>query len=225
MQSMVLDYIKDQKIISIVRGFKTEDAVRLAEALYQGGIRLIEITFEQGLPEHQTVQSIEKICALGHRDLLVGAGTVMTREQASLAREGGAAYLISPDTNPEVIEYAKAHGLISMPGAMTPSEVAYAHALGADIVKLFPCSVLGPAYIKAIRAPLRHIPLAAVGGITLDNMAEYFRAGVCCVGIGSNLASHQLVKSGSFNEVTQLATTYVAKIRHEQSRGTQPPTS
>lgn len=211
MQSMVLESIKRHRIISIIRGFTTEDAVRLAEALYLGGIRLIEVTFEQGLDEQETVQSIGKIGALGHSDLLVGAGTVMTKEQAELAREAGAKYLISPNTNEEVIAYAKAHGLISLPGAMTPSEVAYAYTLGADIVKLFPCSVLGPSYIKAIQAPLRHIPLAAVGGITLDNMAEYFDAGVCCVGLGSNLASNRLVRAGAFNEITQLANAYAAK--------------
>lgn len=124
MQSMVLESIKRHRIISIIRGFTTEDAVRLAEALYLGGIRLIEVTFEQGLDEQETVQSIGKIGALGHSDLLVGAGTVMTKEQAELAREAGAKYLISPNTNEEVIAYAKAHGLISLPGAMTPSEVA-----------------------------------------------------------------------------------------------------
>ena len=135
----------------------------------------------------------------------------MTREQAKIARKSGASYLISPGTNPHVIEYAKEHGLVSIPGAMTPSEVAYAHDLGADIVKLFPCSSLGTAYVRALRAPLGHIPLAAVGGITLDNMTEYFDSGVCCVGIGSNLASHQLVQSGTLEKITELAKAYVTK--------------
>ena len=133
--------------------------------------------------------------------LLVGAGTVLSAEEVKAAAEAGAKYIISPNVNAEVIRMAKVLGLVSVPGAMTPTEVQAAAGLGADLVKLFPADVLGLEYYKAIIAPLKHIRFVPTGGITTENMADYLRLGAAGFGIGSNLINAKQVKEGRFDLV------------------------
>lgn len=211
MSKEVLDRILDGKIIAIVRGIPSEDAVNLAEALVKGGINCIEVTFDQSSEEkaQDTLKAISNIRqALGDR-VCVGAGTVMTAAQVDQAVAAGAEYMISPNVNEDVITRTKAMGKISIPGAMTPTEVAYAYELGADIVKMFPAGVLGCGYIKAVKAPLKHIPVTAVGGVNPENCADFIRAGAVGVGVGGNLVSPQYVKEGRFEEITAIAKSYV----------------
>ena len=143
----------------------------------------------------------------------VGAGTVMTVEQVRLAAEAGAEYMISPNTEPEVIYATKQLGKVSIPGAMTPTEVAYAYQCGADIVKMFPAGILGPGYIKAVKAPLKHVPVTAVGGVNAKNCVEFFKAGASGVGVGGNLVSPELVNAGRFDEITALALEYTNALK------------
>jgi len=211
MSQQVLDAILKGKIIAIVRGIPTDGMVKLAEAMYKGGISCIEVTFDQSSPEklEETKKSIAAIKAAMGDKMYVGAGTVMTPEQVRMAAEAGAEYMISPNADEEVIRETKRLGLVSIPGAMTPTEAAFAWKCGADIVKLFPAGVFGPGFIKAVKAPLKHIPVTAVGGVNPQNCAEFFKAGAVGVGVGGNLVSPKLVAEGRFDEITAVAREYV----------------
>lgn len=210
MSQEVMNKILDGKIVAIVRGIDSGKIADLARALAAGGITCIEVTFDQSAPEkaQNTLDAIANIKkALGDQ-VCVGAGTVMTAEQVRLAAEAGAEYMISPNTDPEVIAETKRLDKVSIPGAMTPTEVAYAYKCGADIVKMFPAGILGPGYIKAVKAPLKHIPVTAVGGVNAQNCAEFFKAGASGVGVGGNLVSPELVNAGRFDEITAMAQAY-----------------
>lgn len=217
MSKEVLNKILEGKIIAIVRGIPSTEVVNLAQALVKGGISCIEVTFDQSSEEkaQDTLKAISNIRqALGAR-VCVGAGTVMSVEQVDAAAAAGAEYMISPNTDAAVIARTKKLGKISIPGAMTPSEVAEAYALGADIVKMFPAGVLGCGYIKAVKAPLKHIPVTAVGGVNPQNCADFIRAGAVGVGVGGNLVSPQYVTEGRFDEITAIAKSYVDALNQE----------
>lgn len=141
--------------------------------------------------------------------LAVGAGTVLTLEQLSIAAQAGAKYIVSPNSDCYIIKETKRRGLISIPGAMTPTEITAAHAAGADIVKLFPAGALGVEYFKAIKAPLRHIPVAAVGGVTPENLLLFKKAGACAYGISTGIFNAAAIKSEDYERVRLLAREYV----------------
>lgn len=212
-QAVIAD-INRYKIIAIVRGITGETLVKTAEALYEGGIRLLEITFDQTgkIPASETAEMIADLCRRFEGRMRIGAGTVMTAEQVRTAAAAGAEYMISPDTSREVIEETKRLGAVSIPGALTPTEVATAYAYGADFVKLFPAGELGLSYIKAIRAPLSHIPMLAVGGVNETNIGEFLDAGLAGFGIGSNIVSKKLIEKGDFAALTALAKQYTEQI-------------
>lgn len=214
MSQSVLNQILEEKIIAIVRGIPSTKIAGLAQALQKGGIRCMEVTFDQSSPERaaDTLAAIRTIRETFGETVCVGAGTVMTAEQVRLAAQAGAEYMISPNVNEAVIRETKRLGKVSIPGAMTPTEVEYAYSLGADIVKIFPAGVLGAGYIKAVKAPLKHIPVAAVGGVTAENCAEFIKAGAVGVGVGGNLVSARLVDEGKFQEITAIAGAYVAAL-------------
>lgn len=216
MSKEVLNKILEGKIVAIVRGIPSDEVVGLAKALVEGGISCIEVTFDQSSEEkaQDTLKAISNISkVLGDR-VCVGAGTVMTVKQVETAAAAGAEYMISPNTNAAVIKRTKELDKVSIPGAMTPSEVAQAYELGADIVKMFPAGVLGCAYIKAVKAPLKHIPVTAVGGVNPGNCADFIRAGAVGVGVGGNLVSPQLVKEGRFDEITAIAKSYTDALKN-----------
>ena len=137
----------------------------------------------------------------------------MTAEQVRLAVKAGAQYIISPNVDEEVIKETKNLNKISIPGAFTPTETAYAYKLGADIVKLFPAGELGAGYIKAVKAPLKHIPVVAVGGVNPENCADFIKAGAIGVGCGGNLVSAKLVEEGRFDEITAVAKQYMEALK------------
>ena len=215
MANEVLNKIKAGKIVAIVRGIPSEDVVDLAKALVKGGINCIEVTFDQSCEEKakDTLKAISNIREALGEQVCVGAGTVMTVEQVDAAVAAGAEYMISPNTNAAVIARTKELGKISIPGAMTPTEVAMAYDMGADIVKMFPAGILGCDYIKAVKAPLKHIPVTAVGGVNPTNCADFIRAGAVGVGVGGNLVSPQYVKEGRFDEITAIAKSYVDALQ------------
>lgn len=212
MAQSVLERIYEEKIIAIVRGIPSGKIAALAQALAEGGVSCIEVTFDQTNPE-ETLTSLRTIKSeLGDR-ICLGAGTVMTVEQVEQAAQAGAEYMISPNVDEAVIRATKALGKVSIPGAMTPTETAFAYQCGADIVKLFPAGLLGPAYIKAVKAPLKHIPVSAVGNITIENCADFIQAGAVGVGVGGNLVSALLVKEDCFSQITATARAYREKLK------------
>lgn len=207
-------FIMANRIIAIVRGVFDEDCIRLAEALHRGGINLIEVTFDQAHPEtlEKTAAAIRIIGERFDGKVVSGAGTVVTVEQVEAAAGAGAQYIISPNTDLGVIKRTKEMGLVSIPGALTPSEILTAYNAGADFVKVFPSANFGPAYLKAIRAPISHVRLMAVGGINEKNISEYFEAGAVGVGVGGNLVNKKLIADGRFSEITALAEQFVKNI-------------
>ena len=168
MREQVIERIRAKKIITIVRGVYGEQVAHLAEALAAGGVELMEVTFDQSdtAAHAQTAAAIHAIKAHMGERMLVGAGTVTTPSLVEMAKEAGAEYIVSPDLRPAVIERTRELGMVSLPGALTPTEINNAYDAGADFVKVFPAAQLGPAYIKAVRGPLNHIPLLAVGNAT-----------------------------------------------------------
>ena len=214
MREQVIADIKKNKIIAIVRGVTGEALIKTAEALYEGGIRLLEVTFDQTgkISEAETADMIRTLSRRFAGRMRIGAGTVMTAEQVAVAAEAGAEYMISPDTSEAVIKATLSAGAVSIPGALTPTEVAVAYGYGADFVKLFPAGELGLSYIKAIRAPLAHIPMLAVGGVNEDNLSQFFGAGLAGVGIGSNIVDKKLIDKGDFAALTALALRYTEQI-------------
>ncbi len=206
----MVDKICEHKIVAIARRVPVDRILPTAEALHEGGIRLMEITFDQADPEclRLTPRMVEALAAR-FPDMLIGAGTVMTREQARAAADAGARFALAPNIDPDVIDEALKQTMIAIPGALTPTEVAYAHKLGAMMVKLFPAGDLGTGYLKSLRGPLPHIPLMAVGGVDLTNLADFFKAGARAVGIGSNIVNNKLIADGRYSELAKLAQAYV----------------
>lgn len=207
--------ILNEKLVAIVRGFAPETVVEMAKAYVAGGIRCIEVTFDQASAEKrlETVATIKAIKAELGDQVCVGAGTVMTVEQVQMAAEAGAEYMISPNVDEDVVKETKRLGKISIPGAMTPSEIASAYKMGADIIKLFPANEVGLSYIKAIKAPLKHIPLMATGGVRPVNAAEYLAAGSSALGVGGDLVNKAWIAAGEFDKIEQAAKAFVDSIK------------
>lgn len=185
----IKNIIDQNKIIAIIRGVKSDVLVPLVETLYNGGIRLVEVTINQSGDPKTTADAIYNLCEKFSGKVEIGAGTVMTVEQTDLVIDAGAKYIISPNISEAVIKHTKSRGIISIPGAFSPTETAAAYSYGADYVKIFPAGSIGASYIKAIKAPLSHIPLLAVGGIDHTNIIDYLNAGACGVGIGGALTN------------------------------------
>ena len=174
----------------------------------------MEITYDQKNPDSwaTTAASIGEIARAFEGRMLVGAGTVTTTHMVELTHEAGGTFIISPNTNPDVIRRTRELGMVSMPGALTPTDVVTAWEAGADIVKLFPISTFGPGYLKAIKAPLSHIPMMAVGGINEKNIGEYLAAGAIGVGVGGNLANKAWIDAGEYHKITEVAKAMVAAL-------------
>ncbi|MBR0464181.1 MAG: bifunctional 4-hydroxy-2-oxoglutarate aldolase/2-dehydro-3-deoxy-phosphogluconate aldolase [Clostridia bacterium] len=209
-----LEYLRQRKIIAIVRNLNSKYIIRLGHALEEGGIGLIEVSFNQSNPESwaDTARAIEAIAKEFGDRLLVGAGTVINTEQVDLTCEAGGCFLVMPATIIDVMNYGREKHLGLFPGAFSATEIMTAFNAGADAVKLFPASSVGPEYIKSVRAPLSHIPVIAVGGIYEGNVSAYMHAGCVGVGIGEKLIHREWVYSEEWNRITELAKTYVRAV-------------
>ena len=194
-------------IVAIIRGFGPEVCLRLAEAYMKGGIGHVEVTFNQKDPGSwkDTAAAIRSIKSGFANELKVGAGTVLTEEQLRICEDAGGEFMVTPNVNAELIRKCVADGLEATPGALTPSEAVEAFNAGASVVKIFPAGALGPGYIKAIKAPLSHIPLLAVGGIGPDNIADFMKAGCVGAGVGGNLTNKEWIKAGEWDKITAVA--------------------
>ena len=207
--------LTEGRIIAIVRGVASEDMLPLVRALEAGGVRAIEVTFDQRAPESwpDTLRAIRAIADEFNGRVLPGAGTVLTPEQVRVAHDAGATYIISPDVDEAVIAQTRALGMASLPGALTPTEIMRAVRAGCDIVKIFPAGELGAGYIKSIRAPLGHVPMFAVGGVNAANAAEFMRAGVSGLGVGGALTDRALIAGRRFDLIEANARAIVEAAR------------
>ena len=211
MKEKIIQNVLDKKIIAIIRGMDPEICVKLAEAFYEGGINMVEVTFNQAKPDefYKTTDAIKAIREKFDGKILVGAGTVITIEQLKMAADAGAQYIISTSVDVDIIKKTVEMGLISMPGAMTPTEIVTAYNAGASFVKVFPIGDLGASYMKAVKAPLSHIPMLAVGGVNPDNVGEFIKAGAVGAGVGGNLTNKAWIAAGEYDKITEVAATLV----------------
>ena len=207
MRADMIQKILDEKMIAIVRGIYGEDCLNLARALHAGGVNLLEVTFDQKSAEERqrTCDTIRLLTRELGDSMAFGAGTVTTVEMVEMAKEAGCEFIISPDTNEAVIRATVAADMVSIPGALTPTEIAHAHNCGADFVKLFPANAMGPAYLKSICAPLSHIRILAVGGVDDRNVADYLAAGAVGAGVASCLFRKEWVQAGEWERITAAA--------------------
>lgn len=203
-----LHRLHDLGLVAVIRGPSPELTVRMVEALVAGGVCGIEITYTTPNAT-EVVRALDR--ALGER-ILLGMGTLTDPAQAAEAQDAGARYLVSPITDEALGRAMVATGLPVMIGALTPTEVWRAHQLGADVVKLFPGSAVGPDYVKALHGPFPDIKIMPTGGVDEHNLADWFRAGVWAVGAGSQLSPAQPAKEGRFDEITAVAARFAAAV-------------
>ena len=217
MRKNLIEVIKQEKLIVIVRGIAREKLIPLTEAMYNGGVRLLEVTYNASglISDEETAENIRMLCDHFGEKMYIGAGTVLTETQVDLTQKAGGCFIISPNTKQNIIGKTRELGMVSIPGAFSPSEVVAAHECGADFVKLFPVTNLGFEYVKAIKAPLSHIELLAVGGIDLNNISSYKKAGVSGFGIGSNITDKRMIANEDWQGITALANQYIRVIQEE----------
>lgn len=210
-REQIMKMLQKYKVIAILRRIPMNCFLETADAVYRGGIRLMEVPFDQsGELSAFTIKEQIQSLSMRYPDAAVGAGTVLYKEQVDMAREGGASYIISPNTDKEVIAYTRKCGLISIPGALTPTEMQNAYSWGADYVKLFPAGTFGIDYLKDIMAPLRHIKFLAVGRINAENIGDFLKAGCTGAGVGSCLLDENMIRDGRYKELEELAGQYAA---------------
>lgn len=201
--------VLDGGIVAIIRAPSSEQLVNVARALYEGGIDVIEVTF--------TVPGVLEILAAVRKELgdkiVLGAGSVLDPETARAALLAGAEFIVAPTVNLDVIALCKRYGKLAMPGAFTPTEIVTAWQAGADIVKVFPADIGGPAYLKAVRGPLPQVRLLPTGGVNLETLRDFVKAGACAVGLGSALVEAQAVREGNMARIRDLAGRYVELMR------------
>ena len=205
----ILSRLTDPGIIAVVRAPKAEMVLPLSEALLAGGVLAIEIT----MTTPNAIAAIRDArTRLGNR-ALIGVGTVVDADTCRAAVEAGAEFVVTPICRTEFVSIAHAANRVVMLGAYTPTEAQAAHEAGADFIKIFPADNLGPGYIKALRAPLPHLKIVPTGGVDVDNVAEFLKAGCAAVGVGSSLVSTKALQEGNWAELTNRARKFVEAAR------------
>lgn len=206
-KTTVLSQLLKEKVLGIIRVQTVKEFPRLVQAIQLGGIHCVEIT----MTTPGALRAIEE--ASGKLEgVLMGAGTVLDAPTARQAILAGAQFIVTPTVEPDVIEMAHRYGVVVIPGAMTPTEILTAWEAGADMVKVFPASTLGPGYLKAVHGPLPQIPLAPTGGITADNAGEFIKAGAALVCAGGWLVDKKAIAEGRFEVLTERARQLVEAV-------------
>lgn len=201
-------------LVAVVRAESSQQALKIANACAEGGVAALEVTFT--VPGAlQVITELTKVYG-GSEDIIIGAGTVLDPETARAAILAGAQYVVSPCLNHNTVKLCNRYNIPVMPGAMTVKEVVEAMEAGADIVKVFPGELFGPAIIKAFRGPLPHAQLMPTGGVSLDNVEEWIKAGAVAVGVGGKLTAG--AKTGDFQSITIAAREFITKIKTARVR-------
>jgi 2-dehydro-3-deoxyphosphogluconate aldolase/(4S)-4-hydroxy-2-oxoglutarate aldolase len=204
-----LKRILDGGIVAVVRAESGESLVKVVQALAEGGVTAAEITFT--VPD--AIEVIRQVRKEVGDAVVLGAGTVLDAETARVALLAGAEYIVAPTLNLEVIRLCRRYDKAVMPGVLTPTEVLTAWEAGADVVKIFPADLGGPAYLKALRAPLPQVRMMPTGGVDLNTAESFLKAGACCLGIGGSLVEAKAVAAGDFARISDLARQYAAIVR------------
>jgi len=206
-----LEFIHEAGVVAIMRAKSSDQLLAAAEAILEGGVRAIEVT----MTTPNALEVINQATTRLGDNVLFGAGSVLDSETARAAILAGAQFIVCPTLNLGTIETCKRYSIPVVPGAYTPTEILTAWQAGATMVKVFPASIGGPGYIKAVKAPLPKVKLSAVGGVDLDNMADFIRAGCEGVGVGSDLVNQKLLDAKDFREITERA----RRFREEYHKG------
>lgn len=213
MKTSRLELIKESGIVAIIRGIERKKILKVTNALLDGGIKCIEVTFNTPGAE-KIIEDIKKEFG---SNALVGAGTITDEETAEIAHKAGAEFILSPSLHKEIIHYCKRNELVSIPGAYTPTEIVMADKWGADIVKFFPAGAVDSKFIKLLNGPLDNVDIMAVGGIHLENVEDYIKNGCIGVGVGSSLVNRKHIENDEYNLVTDLAKAFMEKIKRAKS--------
>ncbi|MBI3651050.1 MAG: bifunctional 4-hydroxy-2-oxoglutarate aldolase/2-dehydro-3-deoxy-phosphogluconate aldolase [Acidobacteria bacterium] len=210
----VMQRIKDTGVLPVVRAASADEAVRVIEAIQEGGIAVLEIT----MTVPGAVRVIEAVAARYGSEALVGAGTVLDAETARACILAGAQFIVSPALNLDTIALCRRYGVAIMPGALTPTEVLQAWTAGADFVKVFPANALGGAsYLKALKAPLPQIEMVPTGGVSLTTAADFIHAGASALGVGTDLVDVQALRQGQAHIITERARQFLQIVRAARS--------
>ena len=218
MDADALDTLRSQRLLSVIRAPSNEAAIGAAIAVAKGGIRLVEITYS--VPDAPAA-----IRALaGREDMVVGVGTALTPAQTRDAIDAGARFVVAPNFDPAVARVALDAGVMYVPGAYTTTEMLAAHDAGAHVMKVYPVGIAGgPAYIRVVREPLRHVRMLAAGGTSLENVVEFLGAGCIGVGLGASLADPELAMAGRLDDITRRAEAFMAKVANATQSGVVAP--
>jgi 2-dehydro-3-deoxyphosphogluconate aldolase/(4S)-4-hydroxy-2-oxoglutarate aldolase len=212
-KEQILAKIRDCGLVAVVRAESGEQAIKIAEACAKAGVAGIEITFTvPGAVE--VIRDCAKNFSKG--EIIIGAGTVLDPETARAAILAGAQYIVSPCLNGETVKLCSRYRVPAMPGAMTLKEIVDCMEAGADIVKIFPGELFGPAIIKAVKGPIPHARMMPTGGVSLENVGEWINAGAVAVGVGGNLTAG--AKTGDYVSITRIAEEFIAKIKEARSQ-------
>ncbi len=204
-----LDLIRSTGVVAIMRAQSSGQLIAAADAIKAGGVRVIEVT----MTTPGALAVIEEATQRYGDEVLFGAGSVLDAETAHAAILAGAGFVVAPTLKVEMVALCNRYSVPVMPGIMTPTEALTAWEAGADMVKLFPASFGGPAMIKAIRAPLPQLEIVPVGGVTLDNAAEFIRKGAAALGVGSSLVNQKLLDAGDMDELQRRAVAFIAAVK------------
>lgn len=209
MRSTITQKLVEEGIAAVIRLDDPERLLPAAEALLEGGVHVLEVT----MTTPRALALIEQLAEAFAPDALIGVGSVLDGETAAAAIDAGAQFVVSPVLNADLIAAVHAHDRAVLPGAFTPTEMQRAHALGADLVKVFPASQGGPGYLRSVRAPLPHLRLMPTGGVTADNVGAWFEAGASAVGVGSALVDTHAIANENYSILTENARTLRSAVR------------
>lgn len=202
--------IEQEKAIAVLRADDPANLPPIISALYDGGVRLIEIT----MTVPNAVKQIRRAIDEGPEDMVVGVGSVLNAETALEAIGAGAEFVVSPVFKQEIVEVCLQRNIVVIPGAFTPTEARNAADAGANFVKIFPAGSLGMGYLKSILAPMPDLRLIPTGGVTIENAGEWLDAGAAAVGIGSDLLDKEAIRAGNFDKITELAKQLMQGIKN-----------
>lgn len=208
-KSQVAAKIAADRVVAVIRLADASKLLPVIEAVGKGGVQCIEIT----MTVPNAVELIREVSAQVSDDILIGAGTVLDAETAEAVIDAGARFVVSPVLSEEVIATCRKHDIYCAPGCYTPTEILKAYRLGADVVKVFPATSLGPKYFKDLKGPFPYIPLMPTGGVSIDNAHEWIAAGAVAVGIGSDLLDKKAIDEGRFEVLTERAARMAANVR------------
>ena len=208
-----LNVIRETGVIAIMRARSSEQLITAADAIKRGGVQVIEVT----MTTPGALGVIEEATERYGQEVLFGAGSVLDAETARAAILAGAGFVVAPVLNLEMVALCNRYSTPVIPGCYTPTEMLTAWEAGADMIKLFPASIGGPAMIKAILAPLPQLEIVPVGGVNLDTAAEFIRKGAAALGVGSSLTNQKLLDAGNMDELTRRATAFIEEVRKGRS--------